>query len=284
MQEPSAHTVHFSITHYITLLGYSTDIYNTTTGRLPTRDFLREKLEKTLQPEHHYIRRESLRGKDHARKPETLQQKPRTERRSNLEWPRHYYWSTHHSYSRVWKTTIENNPHTTKEQQIDKTLLLKVTLVEGEYDNSKKKTDKDKQPIPPRLYDLKCSTTTRITATCGYYTRTSYYSTTTRITNSRNSHRKDNTSSSADTSSSTTTSRTQTTRTTLAKNDLLATIDTGVLHLTTNEDVEEKKLSLDNMHLQEWYDDDNEDYDTNEIKTAIKEEHDSLQKTNVFTR
>eukprot|EP00971_Amphidinium_carterae_P315285 6266568-Amphidinium_carterae.1 len=42
-----------------------------------------------------------------------------------------------------------------KEQQIDKTLLLKVTLTEGEYDNSKKKTDKDKQPIPPRLYDLK---------------------------------------------------------------------------------------------------------------------------------
>eukprot|EP00971_Amphidinium_carterae_P318461 6329826-Amphidinium_carterae.1 len=38
------------------------------------------------------------------------------------------------------------------------------------------------------------------------------------------------------------------------------------------------------MHLQEWYDDDNEDYDANELKTATKEEHDSLQKTNVFTR
>eukprot|EP00971_Amphidinium_carterae_P087703 1735235-Amphidinium_carterae.1 len=38
------------------------------------------------------------------------------------------------------------------------------------------------------------------------------------------------------------------------------------------------------MHLQEWYDDDNLDYDTNELKTAIKEEHDSLQRTNVFTR
>eukprot|EP00971_Amphidinium_carterae_P264393 5244822-Amphidinium_carterae.1 len=38
------------------------------------------------------------------------------------------------------------------------------------------------------------------------------------------------------------------------------------------------------MHLQEWYDDDNEDYDANELKIAIKEEHDSLQKTNVFTR
>eukprot|EP00971_Amphidinium_carterae_P210538 4177809-Amphidinium_carterae.1 len=38
------------------------------------------------------------------------------------------------------------------------------------------------------------------------------------------------------------------------------------------------------MHLQEWYDDDNLDYDANELKTAIKEEHDSLQKTNVFTR
>eukprot|EP00971_Amphidinium_carterae_P017937 353412-Amphidinium_carterae.2 len=75
-----------------------------------------------------------------------------------------------------------------------------------------------------------------------------------------------------------------TTKTTPAKNDMLATIDTGVLHLSTNEDDEEKKLSLDNMHLQEWYDNDNEDYDANELKTAIKEEHDSLQKTNVFTR
>eukprot|EP00971_Amphidinium_carterae_P257383 5109632-Amphidinium_carterae.1 len=75
-----------------------------------------------------------------------------------------------------------------------------------------------------------------------------------------------------------------TTKTTPAKNDLLATIDTRVLHLITNEDSEEKKLSLDSMHLQEWYDDDNEDYDANELKTAIKEEHDSLQKTSVFTR
>eukprot|EP00971_Amphidinium_carterae_P179540 3560781-Amphidinium_carterae.1 len=75
-----------------------------------------------------------------------------------------------------------------------------------------------------------------------------------------------------------------TTKITLAKNDLLATIDTGVLHLSTNEDAEEKKLSLDNMHLQEWYDDDDKDYDANELKTAIKEEHDSVQKTNVFTR
>eukprot|EP00971_Amphidinium_carterae_P180029 3570980-Amphidinium_carterae.1 len=38
------------------------------------------------------------------------------------------------------------------------------------------------------------------------------------------------------------------------------------------------------MSLQEWYDDDNLDYDANELKIAIKDEHDSLQKTNVFTR
>eukprot|EP00971_Amphidinium_carterae_P133342 2641127-Amphidinium_carterae.1 len=74
------------------------------------------------------------------------------------------------------------------------------------------------------------------------------------------------------------------TKTTPAKNDLLATIDTRVLHLSTNEDTEEKKLSLDNMHLQEWYDDSNETYDANELKQAIKEEHGSLQKTSVFTR
>eukprot|EP00971_Amphidinium_carterae_P296837 5897009-Amphidinium_carterae.1 len=38
------------------------------------------------------------------------------------------------------------------------------------------------------------------------------------------------------------------------------------------------------MHLQEWYDDDNESYDANELRTAIKEEHDSIQKTNLSTR
>eukprot|EP00971_Amphidinium_carterae_P309974 6159905-Amphidinium_carterae.1 len=42
-----------------------------------------------------------------------------------------------------------------------------------------------------------------------------------------------------------------TTKTTPKQSDLLATIDTGVLHLSTNEDPEEKKLSLDNMCLQE---------------------------------
>eukprot|EP00971_Amphidinium_carterae_P151300 2999538-Amphidinium_carterae.1 len=38
------------------------------------------------------------------------------------------------------------------------------------------------------------------------------------------------------------------------------------------------------MDLQEWYDDDDLDYDANELKAAIKDEHDSLQKTDVFTR
>eukprot|EP00971_Amphidinium_carterae_P065004 1288252-Amphidinium_carterae.2 len=65
-----------------------------------------------------------------------------------------------------------------------------------------------------------------------------------------------------------------TTKTTPAKNDLLATIDTGILHLSTNEDSEEKKLSMDNMVLQDAY----------ELKTAIKEEHNALQKTHVFKR
>eukprot|EP00971_Amphidinium_carterae_P249373 4949954-Amphidinium_carterae.4 len=38
------------------------------------------------------------------------------------------------------------------------------------------------------------------------------------------------------------------------------------------------------MILQEWYDEDNEQYEAYELKTAIKEEHDALQKTDVFTR
>eukprot|EP00971_Amphidinium_carterae_P035536 699679-Amphidinium_carterae.1 len=77
-----------------------------------------------------------------------------------------------------------------------------------------------------------------------------------------------------------------TTKTTPSKNDLLAALDTGVLHLSTNEDAEEKKLSMDNMILQDWYDDDNGDHDSYEHKTAIQEEHDApqLQKTQVFTR
>eukprot|EP00971_Amphidinium_carterae_P017008 335678-Amphidinium_carterae.1 len=58
-----------------------------------------------------------------------------------------------------------------------------------------------------------------------------------------------------------------TTRTTPKPHDLAATINTGVLHLSTNEDPEEKKLSLEHMHLQEWYDDDDDlDYDANELK------------------
>eukprot|EP00971_Amphidinium_carterae_P165553 3281748-Amphidinium_carterae.2 len=52
-----------------------------------------------------------------------------------------------------------------------------------------------------------------------------------------------------------------TTKTTPSKDDWIATIDTG-----------------------EWYDDDNEEYDEKELKAAIKEEHDSLQKMKVFTR
>eukprot|EP00971_Amphidinium_carterae_P235108 4665418-Amphidinium_carterae.1 len=38
------------------------------------------------------------------------------------------------------------------------------------------------------------------------------------------------------------------------------------------------------MDLQEWYDNDNLDYDADELKAAIKDEHDSLEKTNVFKR
>eukprot|EP00971_Amphidinium_carterae_P330671 6463836-Amphidinium_carterae.1 len=42
-----------------------------------------------------------------------------------------------------------------REQQADRSLLLKVTSLTGEYDNSKKKTDKDRIPIHSRLYELK---------------------------------------------------------------------------------------------------------------------------------
>eukprot|EP00971_Amphidinium_carterae_P194360 3856529-Amphidinium_carterae.1 len=62
-----------------------------------------------------------------------------------------------------------------KDQHYDKALLLKVTSTEGEYDNSRKKTDKDKQPIPPQLYDLKSpalpNTKTRTTTTAEWHYR-----------------------------------------------------------------------------------------------------------------
>eukprot|EP00971_Amphidinium_carterae_P290002 5758195-Amphidinium_carterae.5 len=57
---------------------------------------------------------------------------------------------------------------------------------------------------------------------------------------------------------------------------LQATKDTGVLRLIVNEDAEEGKLMT-----QTWYDDDNTEYTPQELKDAIKEEHDSLQKTEV---
>eukprot|EP00971_Amphidinium_carterae_P055066 1085072-Amphidinium_carterae.1 len=42
-----------------------------------------------------------------------------------------------------------------KDQQFDKKLLLQVTSIEGEYDNSRKKTDKDRLQIPQQLFELK---------------------------------------------------------------------------------------------------------------------------------
>eukprot|EP00971_Amphidinium_carterae_P000054 1186-Amphidinium_carterae.1 len=65
---------------------------------------------------------------------------------------------------------------------------------------------------------------------------------------------------------------------------LQATKDPGVLHLTTNEDVEGKKLSTESMNLQAWYDDHNTEYTTQGLKETIKQEHDSLQKTEIFQR
>eukprot|EP00971_Amphidinium_carterae_P009260 182891-Amphidinium_carterae.1 len=56
---------------------------------------------------------------------------------------------------------------------------------------------------------------------------------------------------------------------------LQATKDTGVLRLTVNEDAEERKP----MHLHAWYDDDNAENPPQVLRDAIKEEHDSLQKT-----
>eukprot|EP00971_Amphidinium_carterae_P151194 2997739-Amphidinium_carterae.1 len=42
-----------------------------------------------------------------------------------------------------------------REQQVDRDLLLKVTSTVGEYDNSKKKTDKDMTIIPLQMCELR---------------------------------------------------------------------------------------------------------------------------------
>eukprot|EP00971_Amphidinium_carterae_P002939 57634-Amphidinium_carterae.1 len=182
-----------------------------------------------------------------------------------------------------------------KEQQFDKTLLLNVTWTEGEYDNSRKKTVKGKQPIPPRLYDLKSPalpyTRSKTTTIPDWHfkppdqqildapprvpkfpTFTKKQDTTIQpplgwqqpvdttpepITTPQQPilpTAKPTTETTTTTQAQTTPQQQQpvrrriTTKTTLAKND---SFDTGVLLLTTNEDAEEKKLSLDNMHLQE---------------------------------
>eukprot|EP00971_Amphidinium_carterae_P256560 5094306-Amphidinium_carterae.2 len=58
--------------------------------------------------------------------------------------------------------------------------------------------------------------------------------------------------------------KTPTTRLQVAK-------ETGVLHVTINEDAEEMKLTKESMNL-----DDNTNYTAQKLKDAIKEEHDPL--------
>eukprot|EP00971_Amphidinium_carterae_P211730 4201355-Amphidinium_carterae.4 len=52
---------------------------------------------------------------------------------------------------------------------------------------------------------------------------------------------------------------------------LQATMDTGSLYLTVNEDNEERRLATESMNLQVWYDDENTEYAAQELKGAIKE-------------
>eukprot|EP00971_Amphidinium_carterae_P129740 2569986-Amphidinium_carterae.1 len=177
--------------------------------------------------------------------------------------------------------------------QTDRDLLLKVTSLTGEYDNSRKKTDKDTSTIPPHMYELRSPAMPAMKQKTGITQQESHYKPPDQPSLEQTQRVP---------KFPTIPKRTATTvqpppgllqpepitappaKTTPSNNDLLATIDTGVLHLSTSEDAGEKKLSTDNMILQDWYDDDNEDYDAYDLKTAIKEKHDALQKTQVFTR
>eukprot|EP00971_Amphidinium_carterae_P209767 4160969-Amphidinium_carterae.1 len=65
---------------------------------------------------------------------------------------------------------------------------------------------------------------------------------------------------------------------------LQATKETPILHLTVNADNEEKHLTTESMNLRAWCDNDNTEYTAQELKKAIKEDHNSLQKIEVFQK
>eukprot|EP00971_Amphidinium_carterae_P246048 4886924-Amphidinium_carterae.2 len=211
---------------------YSTDIYDTMTGRLPTRETGRGLTTRT-----------SL----HSERKSTEKIMPENQKLYRRNQEQKLLRST--KQSGLAETLLQP-----KEEQIDKTLLLKVTSIEGEYDNSRKKTDKGKQPIPPRLYDSKSPALP--------YTRS-------KTTTTPDWHFK------------------PPDQPILDAPPRVPTFPTFTKNL--KEDCDYSSTSgppppglqqpLGNMHLQEWYDDDNEDYDANEPKTAIKEEHDTAGAT-----
>eukprot|EP00971_Amphidinium_carterae_P350205 6491433-Amphidinium_carterae.1 len=322
--EPRNISSHSTI-YYITPLGYSTGIYPTATERHHMRDWKRpynqpiinfgEKVYvEKLMPETQKLYRRNQEQKYEAiwigRDTTTGQRITLTE-----------------EFGKLQTGTVLRLP---REQQADETLLLKVTSLAGEYDNSKKKTDKDKTP-PPRLYELKSPALPMAKPKTGNIQQEWHFQppdqptldlpqrvpkfptfpkTTGTIVQPPPGLQQQTPEPIAappepilpvqPTTESTKEPTPQqqvqqppappqvrrriTTKTTPAKNDLLATIHAGALRLTTNKDAEEKKLLIVNMILQEWYDDDNEQYDAYELKTAIKEVHDALQKTDVFTR
>eukprot|EP00971_Amphidinium_carterae_P156075 3094444-Amphidinium_carterae.1 len=71
----------------------------------------------------------------------------------------HDYWSTHYPITGVWQATYENHSSTTKgpavRQDTTTTGDIYRRRLLGEYDNSRKKTDKDRTPIPQQLLELK---------------------------------------------------------------------------------------------------------------------------------
>eukprot|EP00971_Amphidinium_carterae_P185048 3674557-Amphidinium_carterae.1 len=107
-------------------------------------DFIREKLEMTLQSTHHHVWREGLRGEAHARE-QKLYRKNQEQKYKAIWIGRDTATGQHitltEEFAMQLSRTVLSRP---KEQQVDRDLLLKVTSTTGEYDNSKKKkTDKD---------------------------------------------------------------------------------------------------------------------------------------------
>eukprot|EP00971_Amphidinium_carterae_P335753 6471763-Amphidinium_carterae.2 len=126
-------------------LGYSTDIYAIATGNL-----LREKLEAIITfGEKVYVEKVMSENKK-------LYHRNESQKHEAIWIGRDTTTGQHitltEEFGKLQTRTILRLPH---EQQTDQDLLLKVTSLTGEYDNSREISDEDTLTIPPPMHELR---------------------------------------------------------------------------------------------------------------------------------